>query len=261
MDNEKNPNSLVDFLIEKGALAAVCIAVATNIFVLLIEVFGSPNNPDAWRLYAAAITTGIFSFFLVLIFVYIKRDKLAKDYIFHAQAEEDHFEIQEQETDKIRIICRQRILIRATDNRPTFRLFNPLEDYIPTKFEFPNGLPETLEKKELKSNPDGVSISFSNRHFMKGIREEISAIWIYENSPRKNVLATTIHRPTTNFELTVMLPVNNPKPQEYGWAMHNIERYPIKAGKAKCKEYGGRYCVSQNFKRANEGFIYEIWWK
>jgi hypothetical protein len=262
--NEKDLSDslLLKSIKQNGPLGAVFVAVAFDIIMLLNELYGNPQNPDTWRTYAGAAGIGTLIFLFVISFNHIFETKTRNNFIFRVLKEENHYEIQHETDCTVKIICMQNLTIKTLhDNQTKFRLFHPLEEYTPSKFEFPNGNPSRLIKQDFTKGIDGVGVYYPNRKFIKGNKEEITVIWTYENIPlEKGIMAAIIRRPTSFLRISVSLPAGNSPPQKTGWEMYNLERYAVRAGKANCKNYGDHYFITKSFRRTKEGFGYILWW-
>lgn len=261
-EDDLSVSPLLKMLKEVGPVAAVFLAVAFNIIVLLNELLGQSSDPNTWRIYAGAAGAGTLAFIIVLVVIYSYENLISKAFNFRVMKEENHYEI-ERETDRtVKITCKQILVVKALhDTQSKFRLFHPLEEYTPIKFEFPNGLPSKLDLQEIEPNLDGVSVYYPNRKFIKGTSEEIKVSWVYENVPsEKGIMAAIIRRPTAFLKISVSFPAGNRTPQKTGWEMYNLERFPVKAGKAKCTNCGNQYIIVKSFRKTREGFGYTLWW-
>ncbi len=262
-DQEEENTSLKRYLIKTAPLAAAFTSVAFGFIALLSELFGESREPTAWRTYAGGAGVSILLFFLALLYVFVYENKANRVFLYRALSEENHFDIQEQGGGKNKITCEQNLVVEAlNENRVAFRLFNPLEGFIPVRFEFPDGQPKELDQKELKNNPEGVSVFFPNRKFLKNIPEEITAIWTYEYAAEGlDSIVASVHRPTAILDLCITFPTSKERPRKHGWEIHNPERFPVQGGSTVCHEHSGRCSLNKRFKRVKEGFNYVVWWE
>ncbi len=263
MDGKGLSDSLLaKSLKENGTLAAIYLAVAFDVIVLINELFGEPQESAMWRVYAGAAGVGTLVFFIAILSIYWNENQTTKKFKFRILEEENHYEIENETECTVKIICKQKLFVKALhDNQTRFRLFLPLEEHTPSGFEFPNGFPKELGKKELEEGIDGVGVFYPNRKFIKGKVEEIAVTWEYENIPsEKGIMAAIIRRPTSSLKISVSIPTKNQAPKRTGWEMYNLERYSVNGGKAECTNYGNQYFITKSFKRAKEGFGYTLWW-
>jgi hypothetical protein len=258
---------LIKFFNQYGPLGATLLAVTFNFIILIYELLWVPEEPNTWRIYAGTAGAGGLIFFIALIVIYHYQNSEQNAYSFRVLLAENHCEIEDKTDSTVNIIVRQKLIIKALrNNQEEFRLFHPLEKYMPSKFEFPEGKPEKLDRVNIANAIEndefhGVGIYFPNRKFIKGRKEVINVTWTYENVLReKGVMAAIIRRPTSNLKLSASVPSISRKIKKTGWEMYNLERHSIKAGKARCDNFGNKCIITKTFTKINEGFGYTLWW-
>jgi hypothetical protein len=262
-EQESQEEKFNNFLKKNGVIYAAFLSVAFNIIVLLKELFSNSQNSNYWKVYALTAAAGTFVFFIVLFLVFIYDNKINKNFYFKIISEESHFDIEEETENTVRFICKQTLMVKAIHNsQKEFRFFHPLENFVPNSFKCINGLPSKLDKSELGKQYDGIGVELANRNFVKGVKEEIRVIWVYEGIPKKTgVMAAIIRRPTSLLKISVSFPTEGRALQKSGWGIYNLERYCIKSKKPNIGTSGNNYFLSKTFYRTIEGFGYNLWWE
>lgn len=198
--------------------------------------------------------------------MYLRGKKISHEYTCKILEQKDEYDLQKQEKEEIKVICKQNFKIITLGKMDKFRTFYPLCGKPPAKFLCPNG-PDgnvyEVNSEQLVDEPNGVNLPLS-RQLMKTEREDLPPIiWEYENFPIGDTLRTAvIARPTSQLEICVNLPSDELKPKEHGWFPVNAEGESVgRLKRTTCLEVGDRICLYTKIKNVKEGLSYRIWWK